>query len=305
MLNGEGSTSITVCGNLTLDELVHHNRTRVSPGGSALFASAAGAYLGARVSILGNIGEDYPSWIPKRLEALGIDQKRLKKTRGPSARFRIKSNSGERKLILLNAGNPIQRPPIFRRVMGVHMGPVFNEIPISLAVYLRKKCGFFSLDLQGFVRRATLSGIVEIQRRNLKRLLELSDLVQGSIDEAKSQDFSNSKDRLLEHILSAGPRFCTLTMGENGSLLGIKRGERFLIPAYPDRSIVDTTGAGDVFAGSWLSTYLSTKDPVWAAAVASAFASLASRKTGLSKFSFARTELFRRASWVFNHTEPI
>ena len=305
MLNSQGSTSVTVCGNLTLDELVHNNKASLSPGGSALFASAAAAYVGARVNILGNIGEDYPNWITKRLEALGIGQERLKRTRGPSARFRITSNNGDRKLILLNAGNPIQRPPIFRRVMGVHMGPVFNEIPISLAAYLRKKCGFLSLDLQGFVRRTTRSGIVEIQRRNLKRLLELSDLVQGSIDEAKSQEFSSNKERLLDHILSLGPRFCTLTMGESGSLLGIRQVARFLVPAYPDRSITDTTGAGDVFAGSWLSTYLSTRDPVWAAAVGSAFGSLASRKTGLSKFSFARTELFRRAGWVFNHIESI
>lgn len=305
MLNSQGSISVTVCGNLTLDELEYHNRATLSPGGSALFAAAAAAYLGGRVNILGNVGEDYPNWIPKRLDALGIDQERLKKTRGRSTRFRITTNGGDRKLILLNAGNPIQRPLTFSRVMGVHLGPVFNEIPVSLAAYLRKKCKFLSLDLQGFVRRTTHSGKVEIQPRNLKRLLELSDLVQGSIDEAKSQDSSNVKERLIDHILSTGPKFCILTMGEKGSLLGIREGEKFLVPAYPDRSIMDTTGAGDVFAGSWLSTYLSTKDPVWAAAVGSAFGSLASRKTGLSKFGFARSELFRRAGWVFNHIKSI
>src|SRR2546430_12497846 len=96
-----------------------------------------------------------------------------------------------------------------------------------------------------------------------------------------------------------------VTMGENGSWLGSQRNGSYFIPAFPDPRIRDSTGAGDVFAGSWLSTYLSTKDPVWASSVGSAFASLASRRTGLSKFSLRRRELLRRAGWVYNHVKPL
>src|SRR3989441_7651851 len=100
-------------------------------------------------------------------------------------------------------------------------------------------------------------------------------------------------------------RYAIVTMGEKGSWLGSQRDGSYFIPAFPDRTIRDSTGAGDVFAGSWLSTYLSTKDPVWASAVGSAFASLASRRTGLSKFQMSRSELFRRASWVYNHVKTM
>src|SRR2546427_8636866 len=98
-------------------------------------------------------------------------------------------------------------------------------------------------------------------------------------------------------------RYAIVTTGEKGSWLGSQRNGSCFIPAFPDREIRDPTGAGDVFAGSWLTTYLSTKDPVWASSVGSGFASLASRKSGLSKFQISRTELFRRAAWVYNHVK--
>jgi len=109
----------------------------------------------------------------------------------------------------------------------------------------------------------------------------------------------------MDRILAKGPKYAIVTLGSKGSLLGIRNDRRFLIPAFPVRGIKDPTGAGDVYAGAWLCSYLSTKDPVWAAAVGSAFGSLASQKTGLSKFRFSRKELFRRASWVYNHVDPI
>jgi len=99
--------------------------------------------------------------------------------------------------------------------------------------------------------------------------------------------------------------YAIVTMGEKGSWLGSQSDGIYFVPPFSDRSIRDSTGAGDVFAGSWLSTYLKTKDPVWASAVGSAFASLASRKTGLAKFRMSRAELFRRAVWVYNHIEAL
>jgi len=67
--------------------------------------------------------------------------------------------------------------------------------------------------------------------------------------------------------------------------------------------VVDRTGAGDIFIGSWLAIFMALKDPFWAGAVASAFASLSIRGFGLSKFRFARRELFRRASWAYKNSE--
>ena len=304
-LRRHSTLDIAVCGNPTIDELVHNGRVRVSPGGSALFASCAAGYLGARVGILGNIGEDYPPNILRRLMTLHIDIRFLRKTAGHSTRFQITGNNGSRKLRLLESGDKIEAPRSSGHFRAVHLGPVFNEIPSSLMTALRKKCEFLSADLQGFIRTVSANGAVRTVPRTLDRLIGQCDMVQASIEEASSQTRSRDPRVILNRFLTMQAEYAIVTMGEKGSWLGSQRDGFCFVPPFSDRSIRDSTGAGDVFAGSWLSTYLKTKDPVWASAVGSAFASLASRKTGLAKFRISRAELFRRAVWVYNHIEAL
>jgi sugar/nucleoside kinase (ribokinase family) len=294
---------IVVCGNPTIDELVQNGRVSISPGGSALFTSCAAAYLGSRVGILGNIGKDYPPSILRRLKTLHIDSFFLRESARPSTRFRITRINGSRKLRLLEPGGQIVTSRRTGRFQGVHLGPVFNEISSSLVKTLRKRCDFLSADLQGFVRKTSGNGLVRIVPRRLGRLLGQCDMVQASIEEARSQVRSRDPRAILSRFLAMRVRYAIVTTGERGSWLGSQHEDPYFVPAFPDRGIRDSTGAGDVFAGSWLSTYLSTKDPSWASSVGSAFASLASRKTGLSKFRISRTELFRRAVWVYNHID--
>jgi sugar/nucleoside kinase (ribokinase family) len=295
---------IAVCGNLTIDELVQGGRIRISPGGSALFSSCAAAYLGTRVRIVGNVGQDYPRSNLRRLRTMRISLHFLRKNAGPSTRFQIARINGSRRLRLIEPGDQVLAPRSPRRFQGVHMGPVFNEISNSLVNSLRKRCDFLSADLQGFIRIVS-GGVVRTVPRNLNRLLSKCDMVQASVEEARTKTRLRDPKAMLSRFLKMRVQFSIVTMGGGGSWLGSRRDGSYFVPAFPDRSIRDSTGAGDIFAGSWLSTYLSTKDPVWASAVGSAFASLASHRTGLSKFRLSRRELFHRASWVYNHVEPV
>jgi len=292
---------IAVCGNPTLDEFIQKGRVRISPGGSALFVSGAATYLGARVGIIGNVGEDYPSSVLSWLKHHGLNLRLLKTTKGPSTRFRIGYFHGSRRLWLLQSGQPVESTWRAGRVDGLHLGPVFNEVSESLARSLRKKCRFMSLDIQGLVRKVDRLGEVQVLRRNLGTVLRLCDLVKASIEEAKVQTSSRDLRHVADRFLAMGPKYAIMTLGAKGSLLGIRDNRKLFIPAFPDGRIKDPTGAGDVYAGAWLSSYLWTKDPVWAASVGSAFGSLASERTGLSKFRISRRELFRRTSWVYNH----
>jgi sugar/nucleoside kinase (ribokinase family) len=295
---------IAVCGNPTLDELVQKGRVRISPGGSALFASCAAAYLGSSVGILGRIGEDYPPRVLRRLRTLHIDLRFLRKSEGPSTRFQIARINESRKLRLLEPGEQIVVPRSPDLFQGVHLGPVFNEVSPSLVNILRKRCDFLSADLQGFIRAVSVDGTVRTVPRSLSRILGRCDMVQASIEEARSQTRSRDPRAILNRFLAMRVQYAIVTMGERGSWLGSQRHGSYFVPAFPDSTIRDSTGAGDVFAGSWLCTYLTTSDPVWASAVGSAFASLASRRTGLSKFRIRRRELFRSASWVYDHVKP-
>ena len=292
--------SILVCGNLTIDEIVGDSGSVSSPGGSALFASAAAGYLGGTVGILGNTGDDYPQSILSRITKLGLSTDFLKATGRPSTRFRITPRNNSRKLELIEQGDFITAPPNIRRFDGIHLGAVFNEIPPLLVKALRRKCKVLSVDLQGFIRVSSKSGLVRTVPRNLNHLLQQCEVVQASLDEARSQTHSRDPRRLLKHFLKFNVKNAIITMGNQGSWLGSPGHDFRYVPAFPDLEILDSTGAGDIFAGSWLATYLKTGDAAWASSVGSAFASLTSRKMGLSKFRLSRRELFRRAGWVYN-----
>jgi sugar/nucleoside kinase (ribokinase family) len=270
-----------------------------------MFASCAAAFLGNRVGILGCIGQDYPDVTLKSLKTFSVDVKNLSKTSGRSTRFRITRFNGSRRLQLIEPGHSVESRSNLVHVESIHLGPVFNEIPGSLVKTLRRKCDFLSADLQGFIRESTNTGLVHMVRRGIGGLLNQCDLVQASLDEAQSQLQLRSPAKIASKLFRHSVQFAILTMGKRGSWL-VTRGEGLhRVPAYSDSGIRDSTGAGDVFAGSWLGTYLSTRDPVWSSAVGSAFASLASRRTGLSKFHMSRSELFRRAGWVYNHVEAL
>lgn len=130
-------------------------------------------------------------------------------------------------------------------------------------------------------------------------------MVKASMPELETQLRTSDPYEGAERLLHQGPRQVIVTLGSKGSVLGIRTRGIFLVPAFSDPEVIDPTGAGDVLIGSWLSVYLRTHDPVWAASVGSAVASLTSRKVGLSKFVFSRYELFRRSCWVYDHIEAI
>ncbi len=296
---------IVICGNPTLDEIVGTRRVFFAPGGSAFYTSSASAFLGAKVGVVGSVGDDYPEAVLKWLRDRGVSLKLLRRIHGPSTRFRIEYVRGSRKLDLLQPGKTVMRRWTGSRVKGVHLGPVFNEIPKSLIRSARRHCKLLSLDIQGLGRRADSHGSVQTVRRELRDTLRLCDLVKGSADEVKIQMSSRDPLEAVDRLLSFGPGYAIATLGTKGSLMGIRGRGRFLVPAFPEPHVVDPTGAGDVFVGSWIRTYLWTRDPIWAASVGSSFASLTSRRRGLAKFAVSRGELARRASWVYSNVKAL
>jgi 2-dehydro-3-deoxygluconokinase len=81
-------------------------------------------------------------------------------------------------------------------------------------------------------------------------------------------------DAMLDFYLRLGPEVVVLRMGEEGAYLATSNGVRVRIPAYPV-TLVDATGAGDTFCGSFLARILAGDEPEPAARYASVAAALA------------------------------
>ena len=105
---------ITVYGNLTVDELHHNGKNVVRPGGSAFYSSLAAAYLGARLSIVSNIGRDYPRNVLPLIKKLGIDVSGVKKLDSLTTRFRISYRAESRRLELVHSGEKLTPKTVSR-----------------------------------------------------------------------------------------------------------------------------------------------------------------------------------------------
>jgi sugar/nucleoside kinase (ribokinase family) len=71
---------------------------------------------------------------------------------------------------------------------------------------------------------------------------------------------------MLDYLRSRGCRVGGVTMGERGLLWYDETGAVHALPAFgiARERVIDTNGAGDVFHGSYVYSYLSNPDVSWA-----------------------------------------
>ena len=296
---------IGVYGNLTLDEIDRNGKPMVRPGGSALYSSLAAAYLGARVSVISNVGRDYPRNVLSWINRLGIDVTGVKKFDGYTTRFKISYGRNSRKLELIHPGRKLRPSGTPSSFQAIHLGPVFMEVGLDVLNYARRHSRFLSLDVQGLLRTLDRDGSVRLVRRRIGPFLSKCNLVKATEGEARVMAPAATTLATARRLLHKGAQYVIITQGSSGSLLVRKEGDALHIPSVPEGKVVDLTGAGDIFIGSWLVTFLALEDPFWAGAVGAAFASLSVRGFGASKFRFASRELFRRASWVYKNSRLV
>jgi sugar/nucleoside kinase (ribokinase family) len=286
-------------GNLTIDEIVSDSGPRwLAPGGSALYSSVTASILGADAGTVSSIGLDYPQHVLDWMTKKKVNLRRIQRSNLGSTRFRLLYEQGSRKVRLLNRGPRISNAKPIGNHDIIHLGPVYHEIDLDIAAVARRRCAFLSLDVQGLLRMTGAEGKITLCKRNLDDFLGLCDAVKGSQQEARFLTSTKDPINMVSLLRKKGPKFAIVTLGAKGAILGSPQGI-FKVPAYPETSHLDPTGAGDVMIGGWLVAFWRTKDPGWACAVGSAFASLIVRRSGRAKFRISRKELFRRAAWVY------
>lgn len=112
--------------------------------------------------------------------------------------------------------------------------------------------------------------ITETFRENLKKVAEVSDLIFCNENEAISFTKTDNIEAALELMSSKFGNFC-ITTGAKGAIVSWE-GKIFRIPAYETKAI-DSTGAGDNFAGAFLWGIIHTNNPELAGHLASLSAS--------------------------------
>ena len=114
---------------------------------------------------------------------------------------------------------------------------------------------------------------------DVREALSYIDYFFPNYDEAAVLTGKTDIDEIADVLLTCGVKNVILKIGKRGCLVKNAK-ERFITPAYPKATVVDTTGAGDNFASGFLSFLMEGKKLREASQFANCAASLAIEKIG-------------------------
>jgi sugar/nucleoside kinase (ribokinase family) len=250
-----------------------------------------------RVGLIGSIGPDFGSKFLGDMARFGIEVP-LKSLSGATGGFRlIYDSTGDRTLDVIGVADPIRAsdiPETYLDAKFIMIGPILGEVDYRLIQHLRDSShARLFLDPQGLVRIIGKDGRVThaCEREEFDRIARIVDYIKPN--EHESETITREHDplraaRLLGQMSAAIP---IVTLAERGSII-MKDGRLYRIPAFSTNAI-DPTGAGDVYAGSFITRILENSDEIDAALFASAAASVMVEQVG-PEFTMPRDVVEKR-----------
>ncbi len=251
--------SLLVVGSVALDSVETPFGTRDDVlGGSATYFAAAASLL-TQVSVVGVVGEDFPTAQLAFLRARGVELDGLSTV--PGKTFRWKGRYG----FDLNAAETLDTQL-----------NVFEHFAPELGAKARKAERIFlgnidpGLQLRvleqaerpRLVCADTMNYWISSRRAQLLQLLPRVDVLMVNDAEVRQLAGESNVLKAARAAQRMGAKAVVVKRGEYGALL-VAGGHSFYAPAFPLADVVDPTGAGDTFAGGFLGLLdrLDSSDP--------------------------------------------
>ncbi|WP_236790356.1 ribokinase [Amycolatopsis sp. GM8] len=220
-------------------ETVLGGDTAVLPGGKGANTAVAAAKLGADVALLGAIGDDaHGRMLTESLRAAGVRTDLLLVVERPTGIAYITvTPDGENSILVSPGANSALVPSVVDGALaGVKVMVASMEIPlptVERAVAAAVEAGVRTL--------LNLSPAAKVSAQTLAAL----DVLLVNEHEAA---WLLGSDAAPAKLLGLGPRSAVVTLGARGALVITEDGTTEI--ASPRVEAVDTTGAGDAFAGA-------------------------------------------------------
>jgi len=295
---------IVSVGHFSIDSifLPTRNTPFVVLGGSVAYVSFAARRLDARVSVVSKVGGDFPAAYLWWLRQESVDLSGMSKAENAqTTRFELKYSNdlSDRALRLKNRAPPITVADLSNslKAKSIHIAPIAGEITYEIAEKLRTCADVLSLDPQGLVRNFDESGSVTLGALIDKRILGLVDIYKSSLKEIQAVTGLSDIDSAIKAVHEHGVKIVIVTLEANGAAVSVE-GTIHKVPAYKPEKIIDPTGAGDAFIGSFLAEYVNGEDCSWCSYVGSAVASLVVEGIGPTFFG-DKEEIYRRARLLY------
>lgn len=251
-------------GHVTLD----HFGDTVRPGGAALYAAVTADRLGLSAAILTSHADDFPlELVPPRIEVVTVPA-------GATTVFEHAEHEGERVMRVRAAAAALSAdnvPEDWKDAPLVMLAPVLAEVDPLLSMAFSDAA--VSAQAQGWLRVVEPDGAVGTLAWEPDHLLARLQALFLS-----QRDVLGQEAAMLEWLQRVPVG--VVTAGRHGALLYVN-GERYEVRPRPARE-VDATGAGDVFAATFLVRYEEDGNPWTAAEAATCAAALSIEGEGWS-----------------------
>ncbi|MFA6093868.1 MAG: PfkB family carbohydrate kinase [Elusimicrobiota bacterium] len=247
--------TVVVVGSVALDSVqTPSGESREALGGSAVYFSLAARHF-ARVSMVGVVGEDFPSEHRQMLTSHGVDTAGLQAVPGRTFRWvgRFGRNLNNAKTLdtQLNVFESF-RPALVPEQRDAEAVFLANIDPDLQAEVLSQ------MNSPRLVACDTMNFWISKKRAALRKLLKRVHVFFVNEEEARKLSRQSNNVRAARTLASWGPSVVVVKMGEHGSLL-LAAGRVYPFPAFPLDTVKDPTGAGDSFGGAFLGSLVASR----------------------------------------------
>jgi sugar/nucleoside kinase (ribokinase family) len=223
----------------------------VSFGGNAVTAAFCCAKLGISPDLLTTIADD---WLGRMFLDMGAKYGipiHARKVKASSLSF-IMPNDGKRAIVRCRDDDYLHPFPVLNLsgCRALHLDGHQPDAAIHYAKQCREAGILTSLDGGGL-------------RSNTHELLGFIDV--AIVAERLCEQMKNEPVAMLDYLKSRGCRIGGVTLGERGLVWYDETGAVRTLPALkiPPKLVLDTSGAGDVFHGAYIHSYLSDPAKSW------------------------------------------
>ena len=274
-------------------------------GGSAPFASLAAKTKDVECAIISIVGGDFPKsyldiLISKKIDISEVQIIKDGKSFFWSGKYHENMNKRDTLETQVNvlANFDPKIPKNFTNPDILVLGNLDPNVQLSVVSQFEKKPEFIMLDTMNFW--------MEIGLENLLKIIKKVDLICINDEEVLQLSGCDNLDEGVIRILEMGPKYIIMKRGEYGASV-YSSSNKFTCKSYPVDNVIDPTGAGDSFAGSFAGYLAKSKDYGFrsisnALIYANAIASFSVEKFGVENMlDLKKNEIDERINYIKKH----
>lgn len=298
--------SLVIVGSVALDDIkTPGGEVTDSLGGSAIYASIAAAKQ-VRTNIVGVVGHDFTDDYYQLLHEQGVNTEGLERADGLTFKWKgvytdlNKAVTLDTQLNVFGDFDP-KLPESYKGNQYLFLGNIHPALQLKVLSEMKDvKC----------VACDTMNFWIEKTPDLLNDVIKKVDILFINEDEIKMLTDESNIYEASEQVLKMGPTLIVVKRGEYGAV-AISSDRMFYTPVYPVRQVLDPTGAGDSFAGGFLSVIVKNNDLSWSTIQKAMLTGTITASFNIQSFSCealrsaTQEEIEQRINQLISYTEII